>query len=79
MVKRKVHAEIEYAGIHSDVCPPGCDADKLTDPEYRKYIHDLLDEWLDNSKGLGCFYLSHEDENGYWVVHRGQNEKANDT
>lgn len=61
----KVHAEIEYfdndrsIGIHSDVCPPGCDFNNI-DTEYREHLHALLDEWLDKSKGTGGFYIKSE-------------------
>lgn len=65
-MSNKVHAEIEYYReceergkhwVHSDICPSGC---KLTDvsDEYRKYLHDNLDEWLNNSGGTGIFYIT---------------------
>ena len=69
----KVHAEIEYqkpdgTWIHSDICPPDCSSDKIEytfkrdtgDFTYRKYLHDCLDEWLDNSNGTGIFYIKDE-------------------
>lgn len=62
----KIHAEIEYTdtekgSIHSDICPPKCSPDGLSDPEYRKFLHQALDEWLDKSNGTGIFYIKSED------------------
>lgn len=61
-VLRKVHAEIEYVKesgdkIHSDICPGGCNSNGLNDSEYREFLHKCLDEWLDNSRGTGGFYI----------------------
>ena len=66
----KVCGEIEYQHsdghwIHSDICPPNCDSEKIEHTfvrekgnfTYREYLHDCLDEWLNNSKGTGCFYI----------------------
>ena len=60
-----IHAEIEYlsedgTNVHSDICPPDCSSGNLSDPEYRKYLHDCLDEWLDKSNGTGGFYIKEE-------------------
>ncbi len=63
----KVHAEIEYIhpteghSVHSDICPPGCDSENLSDPKWRGFLHDCLDEWLNKSKGMGIFYIKNED------------------
>jgi len=58
-----VHAEIEYIGesipIHSDICPPNCTFDDI-DAEYRQFLHDSLDEWLDKSNGTGAFYIKND-------------------
>lgn len=61
----KVHSEIEYerAGsirIHSDTCPKDCLFENVTDKEWRKFIHTVLDEWLDKSNGTGIFYIKQE-------------------
>ena len=29
----------------------------LTDPEYIKYLHDRLQEWIENSNGTGYFVI----------------------
>ena len=60
-MSKKVHSEILYRpktgiNIHSDTCPKNCDFDNI-DKDYRKYVHDLLDEWLDKSNGTGIFYI----------------------
>lgn len=71
---RTVHAEIQYqkdedgTWVHSDICPPECSSENFThtfkrdtgDFTYREYIHRCLDEWLDNSKGSGAFYIKHD-------------------
>jgi hypothetical protein len=61
MKKKKVHAEVEYQKngewVHSDLCPPECDFDRLT-PEHRRILHECLDEWLDYSDGTGSFYIA---------------------
>lgn len=59
----RVHAEIQYCNdrtgsIHSDICPPGCKA--VFTPEYRNFLHDALNEWLDRSQGTGYFYVTKE-------------------
>lgn len=60
----KTHAEIEYTNadgvtVHSDVCPPGCDFANVT-PDIREFYHTLLDEYLDESRGTGEFYIREE-------------------
>jgi hypothetical protein len=60
-----IHAEIEYLtkdgiNIHSDICPPDCYSGNLSDQAYREYLHDCLDEWLENSNGTGGFYIKEE-------------------
>lgn len=54
-----IHAEIQYDAkdgpVHSDICPPDC---KFTnDDDYRKFLHDCLDEWINWSSGTGFFYI----------------------
>jgi len=70
-----IHAEIEYVDkerngmkIHSDVCPDDCDFANI-DKEYRKYIHALLDEWLDKSNGTCGFYI--KEESYHFDMHYG--------
>jgi len=60
-MSKRVHSEIIYhvadgINIHSDTCPPNHSIDNLPD-DIRQYYHDLLNEWLDKSKGTGIFYL----------------------
>lgn len=60
---RKVHSEISYVrqsdncNVHSDTCPFDCNKDNISDEEYRRFIHDVLDEWIDKSNGTGFFYI----------------------
>lgn len=60
----KVHAEIEYkrkgkVNIHSDICPPDCNFENV-DEEYKENLHEILNEWLENSNGTGIFYIGEE-------------------
>lgn len=67
---KKVHSEILYvreedgALVHSDTCPPECDFNNLND-DHKKYLHDLLDEWLNKSNGTGIFYVKEEGFTNY--------------
>lgn len=58
--KNEVHAEVYYetpeGNVHSDICPSSCDFSGI-DEEYRKFLHAVLDEWLDRSNGTGAFYI----------------------
>jgi hypothetical protein len=56
----KVHAEVEYTDIHSDICPKNCDSNNMNDPDYVELLHHCLDEWLEKSDGKGCFYIMEE-------------------
>ncbi len=61
----KVHSEIIYVKsdgtpIHSDTCPKNYDVSNLNDPDYHKYLHKILDEWLNNSNRTGGFYIAEE-------------------
>jgi len=63
MVNKKFCAEIAYdsldGGVHSDLCwqcGPNAEAAPVTD-EYRKLLHDCLDEWLNRSNGSGAFWV----------------------
>ena len=60
-----VHAEIEYTNndgnnIHSDICPPNCSSGNMDDGDYVKFLHESLDEWLQESCGTGRFYIKQE-------------------
>ena len=73
-----IHAEIEFTtedgtNVHSDICPPSCSSINLSDPEYRKYLHDCLDEWLNKSNGTGGFYIKEEKHN-FQVYNGEENE-----
>jgi len=64
-----VVAEIEYINedletIHSDIGPGGGDlnAALTVSPDFRQYLHDNLDEWLDKSDGTGIFYITGDPE-----------------
>ena len=54
-------SEIEYINekglsIHSDL---DFDIKLIKDDEYKKFLHDCLDEWFDKSNGTGGFYVRH--------------------
>lgn len=55
--------EISYStpagNVHSDICH-GCNPNQPDVPpldEYRKFLHQALDEWLDKSNGTGGFWV----------------------
>jgi len=55
--------EIEYPGIHSDICIGHKVEEMVIDQERREFLHACLDEWLDLSKGMGGFWVGNAD----WV------------
>lgn len=64
-----VVAEIEYINedletIHSGIGPDNGDlnAALVVSPDFRQYLHDNLDEWLDKSDGTGIFYVTGDPE-----------------
>ncbi len=57
----EIRAEIEYqredgTWVHSDIEPKGCDFNSIN-LNHRVFLHDCLDEWLNNSRGTGIFYI----------------------
>ena len=46
----------EIGWVHSDVCPKDHSVESL-DEDYRKLMHQCLDEWFDKSQGTGHFYV----------------------
>lgn len=71
MEPKYVCAGIEYAtgkygrasDVHSDACPLECLPENIENPEWRRFIHDTLDEWLDRSGGTGYFAIG---GNEFW-------------
>jgi len=64
-IVNNVHAEIEYTdkdgdNIYCDISPPNGSSGNFDDGDYRKFLHDSLDEWLNESSGTGQFYLKQE-------------------
>lgn len=60
-----IHGEIEYVRedgtkVHSDICPAECNSENMNDPEWRSFIHECLNEWLDKGNGTGCFYIEED-------------------
>jgi len=55
-----VCAEIQYEKpegyIHSDICMIH-DGEYNPSDDYRKFLHDCLDEWLNQSNGTGMFWI----------------------
>jgi len=57
-----IPAEIQYETpeglVHSDICFSVGAAVPLAEAiNYRNFLHDVLDEWLDKSNGSGFFYI----------------------
>ena len=44
----------EGTSVHSDIC---WHHEEYPGEEYRKFLHDCLDEWLTKSNGTGAFWL----------------------
>lgn len=45
--------------VHSDICfncGPHTDKNKPLTDEHRQFLHDCLDEWLNQSNGTGAFW-----------------------
>ena len=47
------HAEIQYGQVHSDICPPSCDVGEMDNANWREFLHQNLDEFLDKAQGAG--------------------------
>ena len=57
--------ETDIGPIHSDICIPDMDdVDRVEDcgDTHRKFLHRVLDEWLDKSNGTGFFHVGNERE-----------------
>ena len=57
--------EIQYkttnGNVHSDICyqcgPHLVDYENNVNDEYRQFLHNCLDEWLNKSNGTGAFWV----------------------
>ena len=47
------HAEIEYGQTHSDICPPGCNPENMTNDDWKQLMRDCLEEFLLNYPNYG--------------------------
>ena len=45
----RVHAEIQYGQVHSDICPPGCTTIGMGRADWRALMHRCLDEFIDKA------------------------------
>lgn len=50
--------------VHSDICFHA-NGKEMSD-DYRKYLHDSLDEWLNKSIGTGAFWVGDPDYFNSW-------------
>ncbi len=48
--------ETDHGPVHSDVCPG-----EYFSAEYRRLIHNVLDEWMNDSQRTGFFYIGNPD------------------
>jgi len=46
--------ETSEGNVHSDICKHNYD---VLPENYRKFLHECLDEWLDNSNNTGAFWV----------------------
>lgn len=57
----EIQYEREDGLVHSDICFNCCNpsnSDRALTEDYRKFVHECLDEWLNKSNGTGFFYLA---------------------
>lgn len=48
--------------VHSDICfHNGLNDENGMTEEYREFLHNCLDEWLNKSNGTGAFWVGDED------------------
>ena len=61
---KHICAEVFYespeGNVHSDLCIEDISGNFHIDTDYRKFLHDNLDEWLNNSNGTGHFVVGIE-------------------
>ena len=64
------HGEIIYdtgnGGVHSDICFNCNGEGKEMTEDFRKFLHDCLDEWLRQSNGTGAFWVGDSDYFESW-------------
>jgi len=51
-------------GVHSDICHHS--DNQPIGPNYRQYLHDSLDEWLNKSNGTGAFWVGDPEYFNSW-------------
>jgi hypothetical protein len=51
--------KMEIGGIHSDICHH---PDGALDEEYRQFLHNCLDEWLDKGNCTGFFWVGNPED-----------------
>ena len=55
----EIQYETNNGNVHSDICfncNPSNDSRALT-ADYRQFLHECLDEWLNKSNGTGAFWV----------------------
>lgn len=60
MIHGEITYECEYGNVHSDLVN-----EEMTD-EFRKFLHDCLDEWLENANGTGAFWVGNPEYFNNW-------------
>jgi len=51
----EIQYENEMGTVHSDICLHS--EEGMVTEDYRKLLHDCLNEWLDKSNGTGAFWV----------------------
>lgn len=46
--------ETENGSVHSDIC---WHHNEMVSEDFRRFLHDCLDEWLNKAKGNSAFWL----------------------
>lgn len=66
----EIQYETENGNVHSDICKH----DKYPiSNEYRQFLHNCLDEWLNKSEGTGAFWIG--DYEYFWSWCKDQGDK----
>ena len=56
--------DTEKGGVHSDIGV--CSNEEAVTDDYRQFLHNCLDEWLNKSNGTGAFWVGDSDYFNDW-------------
>lgn len=59
----EIQYETDAGNVHSDIC---FHSENPMNEDFRQFLHDCLDEWLNKSKGTGAFWIGDSDYFNNW-------------